>query len=140
MIPEEDRGPAWLRDYGFTDFGDIAADIHAMSEYAQRLTADVAANYSPHSDGVTSAMMTSLPAPHAGFTELVSFNQAHDSVRDATQDNIYFFGQGSTVLATAAERISEDYRHSDAFAHATVRDVDETMTSGDITTALGGGA
>ena len=30
MIPEEDRGPAWLRDYSFTDFGNIAADMHAM--------------------------------------------------------------------------------------------------------------
>jgi hypothetical protein len=37
MIPEEDRGPAWLRDYGYTDFGDIEADLVAMEEFAKKL-------------------------------------------------------------------------------------------------------
>jgi len=37
MIPEEDRGPAWLRDYGYADFGQIEADIQAMERFAATL-------------------------------------------------------------------------------------------------------
>src|SRR4051812_34734024 len=130
MVPEEDRGPTWLRDYGFTDFGDIAADINAMAEYAAKLAADVEANYAPHEDGVTATMMTRLPEVPAGFAELKSFNDVHSAALDVVQVNLKSFGQGSTVLAHAAQKISEDYRSSDAFAHATVRDVDATMAPG----------
>ena len=70
MIPEEDRGPAWLRDYGFTDFGDIAADIHAMSEYAQKLVANVQDNYAPHLGSLSQAVAT--PLPEARFDELTA--------------------------------------------------------------------
>lgn len=128
MIPEEDRGPSWLRDYGFTDFGDIAADIHAMAEYAKKLAADVQANYEPHSDAVTTAFGTTLPAPHPVFQELCAFMKAHDAVRDLTKYNVSAFGQGSSMFADAAQQISDDYSTSDAFAHATVRDVDKALT------------
>jgi len=127
MIPEEDRGPAWLRDYGFTDFGDIAADINAMQEYAQKLAADVEHNYAPHLTGVSTAMLTRLPPPNAGFYELSSFIQAHTSVQEVTQNNVYAFGTGTNILASAAQKISTEYRGTDAFAHAKVADVHDVL-------------
>jgi hypothetical protein len=137
MIPEEDRGPAWLRDYGFTDFGDIAADIHAMAEYAKKLAADVEGNYMPHSNGVSTAFGVTLPTPNSEFHELCAFMKAHDAVREITKDNVAAFGRGSSVLANAAQQISDDYGKSDAFAHATVRDVDKAFTDAALPTSEG---
>ena len=127
MIPDEDRGPTWLRDYGFTDFGDIAADINAMEEYAKRLAADVEDNYAPHLNGMSEAMMTRLPPPDPNFYELTSFMTSHNSAQVLTQNNVYAFGQGTSVLAAAAQKISDEYRGTDAFAHAKVADVEKTL-------------
>jgi hypothetical protein len=130
MIPEEDRGPAWLRDYGFTDFGDIAADINAMQEYAQKLAADLSDNYAPHLNGMSTAMSTPLPEPDSRFYELGSFIESHRSVHDLTEQNVYAFGQGTHALATAAQKVSSDYQGSDAFSHATVSDIHRTLAPG----------
>jgi hypothetical protein len=127
MIAEEDRGPAWLRDYGGTDFGDIAADIAAMEELAKKLAADVEKNYVPHLNGVTDAMLTKLPPPAATFPELVDFMTAHHAAQDATQTNVYNFANGTNRFALAAETISKEYRGSDAFSRARVSDVDKAF-------------
>jgi hypothetical protein len=127
MIPDEDRGPAWLRDYGFTDFGDIAADIAAMEEFAKKLAADVQDNYVPHLTGVTNAMLTELPPPASTFNELVEFMTVHREAQDITQQNVYNFANGTNHFATAAQTISQDYRGSDAFSHARVKDVDKAF-------------
>jgi hypothetical protein len=127
MIPKGDGGPEWLRDYGATDFGDIAADIAAMEEFAKKLAADVQNNYVPHLSGVTDAMLTELPPPAATFPELVSFLTAHQVAQDTTQTNVYNFANGTNRFATAAQTISAEYRGSDAFARARVRDVDEAF-------------
>jgi hypothetical protein len=129
MIPEEDRGPAWLRDYGFTDFGDIAADINAMQEYAKKLAADVEDNYAPHLNGMSAAMLTRLPVPDPAFYELTSFIKSHTSVQVVTQNNVYAFGEGTSILASAAQKISTEYKGTDAFAHAKVADVHDVLGS-----------
>jgi hypothetical protein len=130
MIPEEDRGPAWLRDYGFTDFGDIAADINAMEEYAKKLAADVNDNFTPHYNGMATSMMTTLPDPNPSFYELSSFIASHNNVQALTQDNVYAFGQGTSVLAAAAQKVSEEYKGTDAFAHAKASDIHRTLSTG----------
>jgi hypothetical protein len=127
MIPEEDRGPAWLRDYGYTDFGDIAADIAAMEEFAKKLAADVQNNYVPHLSGVTDAMLTQLPPPAATFPELVAFMTAHNEAQGITQENVFNFANGTNTFATAAQTISEEYRGSDAFSRARVDDVEKAL-------------
>ena len=129
MIPEEDRGPAWLRDYGFTDFGDIAADINAMAEYAAKLIADVQDNYAPHLGKLSQAMAT--PLPEARFGELQSFFALHAAAQGRTEINAYRYANGTNALGKAAQSISVDYRGSDAFAHATVADVHEHLAAGD---------
>ena len=127
MIPEEDRGPAWLRDYSFTDFGNIEADIAAMEEFAKRLAADVQKNYVPHLAGVTDAMLTQLPAAATTFPELVDFLGTHQQAQDVTQQNVFNFANGTNHFATVADTISKEYRDSDAFAHAQVSDVEKAF-------------
>jgi hypothetical protein len=129
MIPEEDRGPAWLRDYGFTDFSQIEADVTAMEQFAKKLSADVSDNYAPHLDQVGNAMMTELPPPPTAFVELSSFLIVHNSAQNATTKNVYNFATGTTRYATAAQDISQKYQGSDAFSHAKVSDVDRVLGS-----------
>jgi len=127
MIPEEDRGPSWLRDYGFTDFGDIAADITAMEQFAKKLEADVVDNYVPHMYSVSDAMLTPLPAVSEGFPELVAFMTTHQGAQEVTQANVYQYANGTNHFATAAQIISSEYRGTDARSHANVKDVDRAF-------------
>jgi hypothetical protein len=127
MIPKEEQGPAWLRDYGHSDFGDIAADIAAMEEFATKLADDVQNNYVPHLSGVTDAMLTQLPPPAATFPELVDFMTAHQAAQDTTQTNVYNFANGTNRFATAAQTISQEYRGSDAFSQARLNDIDQAF-------------
>ncbi len=127
MVPEEDGGSGWLRDYGFTDFGNIEADIAAMEEFAKKLAADVQNNYVLHLSGVTDAMLTELPQPAATFQELVAFMTAHNEAQGITQENVFNFANGTNHFATAARTISGEYRQSDAFSRARVGDVDRAF-------------
>ncbi len=127
MIPEEDRGPAWLRDYGTTDFGQIEADIEAMKQFAAKLAANVQGSYATHLSDVTDSMSSPLPDPPGEFFELASFLTVHREAQDVTHQNVYNYANGTQRFATAATEISEKYRGSDAFSHATVRDVESAL-------------
>jgi hypothetical protein len=127
MIPEEDLGPAWLRDYGYTDFSQIEADIQAMEHFAQKLSANVADDYAPHLTTVTDEMSTKLPDPPSEFIELYTFLFVHHDAMDVTHQNVYNYANGTKDFATAAHDISNTYRGSDAFSHAKVRDVDKAF-------------
>jgi hypothetical protein len=125
-IPEEDRGPRWLRDYGSTDFGNIAADIAAMEEFAAKLAADVQNNYAPHLSSVSESMRAPLPDAR-NFPELAGFLTVHREAQSITESNVYNFANGTNDFATAAQDISKTYSGSDAFARAKVSDVDKAF-------------
>lgn len=127
MIPEEDRGPVWLRDYGTTDFGSIEADIQAMEQFAAKLAANVQDSYAPHMASVSESMGAPLPDPPAGFVELTSFLTAHNQAQDVTHQNVYNYANGTQGFASAAADISKQYRGSDAFSHARVADVNKAF-------------
>jgi len=127
MIPEEDRGPRWLRDYGYTDFSQIEADITAMEKFATKLADNVKSSYAPHLSTVSSAMTTQLPKPNGQFTELVSFLLVHRDAQDVSHQNVYNYANGTQHFASAAADISKEYSGSDAFAHARVTDVDKAF-------------
>jgi len=137
MIPEDDRGPAWLQDYGFTDFSSIEADTAGMEEFAKKLAADVEKSYVPHMTKVSDAMRTKLPDPAATFPELVDFMSAHQAAQEATQANVYNFANGTNDFASAAQGISRMYSGSDAFSHARVRDVDKAFDQASTTNTTG---
>jgi hypothetical protein len=125
-IPNENFGPRWLRDYGSTNFGDIAANIAAMEEFATQLAADVQNNYAAHFSSVSAAMMTDLPVPN-GFPELQEFLTVHREAQDVTHSNVYNFANGTNNFAQAAHDISTMYRGADAFSRARVSDVDSAF-------------
>ncbi|MEU4237878.1 hypothetical protein [Actinoplanes sp. NPDC026619] len=132
MIPEDDRGPAWLRDYGYTDFGQIEADIEAMEHFASKLSANVKDEYAPHLSTVTTAMSTRLPNPPSEFIELLTFMFAHHEAADVAHQNVYNFANGTRNFAVAAEDISQKYDGSDAFARAKVADVNDVFGNVDV--------
>jgi len=127
MIPQEDLGPAWMRDYGYADFSQIEADIQAMEHFAQKLSANVSDSYAPHLTTVTDEMSTKLPDPPSEFIELLTFLFAHNEAQDITHQNVYNYANGTQGFATAAADISKKYSGSDAFAHAKVADVDKAL-------------
>lgn len=143
MLDPEDQGPSWLRDYGFTDFGSIEADITAMEQFATKLQGDVSNNYETHRPTVQALMLTQLPSPPAEFSELCSFLIVHNDAQDVSQQNVYLFGTGTTQFAQVAKDIGGNYKHSDAFSHAKVSDVDAAFTTvaenSDETATNGGG-
>ncbi|MEV1285815.1 hypothetical protein [Micromonospora sp. NPDC049679] len=119
MLPEEDRPPAWLRDYG-----DIEADISKMEEFAAKLDAEVRNNYGPHAESLYEDMRTEIPRPYAMFEELSSFLTVHNAAERETADFVHFYQNATGGFATAATKVSEQYRQSDAFSAARVRDIE----------------
>jgi hypothetical protein len=129
MLDPEDQGPSWLRDYGFTDFGSIEANITAMEQFATKLQGDVNNNYETHRPVVQELMLTQLPPTPTQFFELYSFLVVHNDAQDVSQQNVYQFGPGTQQFAEAAKDIGGHYQHSDAFSHAKVSDVDAAFHS-----------
>jgi len=127
MIPDEDRGPAWLRDYGYTDFSQIEADIQAMEKFAAKLSEDVKTNYAPHLSTVSTTMRKELPSPPAEFYELSSFLTVHNDAQVITHNNVYNYANGTDGFARAAADIGKKYSGSDAFSHAKVSDVNSAF-------------
>jgi hypothetical protein len=138
VVPEEDRGPLWLRDYGT-----IEADISRMEEFAAKLDADVAQNYSTHLPYIYDDMQGEAPEPHEQFPELTSFHEAHRVAARDTTNMVAYYESATTDFAVAAAEISRRYRDSDAFASATVGDVNaafaRTQVGGDQATDLSSG-
>ncbi|BCL15641.1 hypothetical protein [Micromonospora sagamiensis] len=122
MIPEEDLGPSWLRDYG-----DIEADIRQMREFATRLEAEVRRNYAPHLAYIADDMSVKLPDPCDAFIELVHFLTAHQQVQQDSTNRVYDVASYTGGLANAAGTISQRYEGSDAFAQARVQDVERAL-------------
>jgi hypothetical protein len=122
MIPEEDRPPAWLADYGA-----IEADIQAMADFASGLGKEVVDGYGPHLSLVTTSMLTTLPAADANFPELQQFLAVHHDVQTATYSNTFNYRDRTGELANAAKTISTEYSGSDAFSRAKVNDVDKAL-------------
>jgi hypothetical protein len=120
---EFDPGPSWLKDYGFTDFDQIEADVSSMEQFATQLKGAVSKNYDTHLPVVQQLMMTELPSPPAEFSELSSFLIVHNDAQNVSQQNVFLYSPGTVEFADAAQSVSRDYRHSDAFSHAKVSDV-----------------
>lgn len=121
-IPEEDRPPAWLRDYG-----DIEADISKMEEFAANLDAEVRQNYAPHLTYLTEDVTVEVPKPAATFPELVSFQQTHQVIQQDSTNVVFHYRDATGGFAQAAKEVSEEYGNADAFAVARVKDVQTAL-------------
>jgi hypothetical protein len=122
VIPEEDRGPAWLRDYGVVD-----VDMHRMEEFAAQLRTEVTASYAPRLEYIDDDVTAPLPPVDARFEELHSFLTAHRESLAGTNEIVHYYRDASGGFATAAAEISASYGRSDAFAAARVGDVEAAL-------------
>lgn len=122
MIPEEDRPPSWLRD-----FGDIEVDIHRMEEFAAQLDKEVRDSYMPHLQTIEVDVTTRVPAQHPDFKELFDFLTAHRDAQVKTYDSVYTFRDATGGFAYAAKKVSENYAGADAFASARAREVEAAL-------------
>lgn len=131
-LPEEDRGPTWLRDWR-----DIEADFHRMEDFAAKLRAEIQLNYAPHLSRVHDDMSAELPPPAAEFTELVSLLTTHQAAQQATSDLVHFYATATGGFANAAEEISRRYGQADAFTAARVTVVEAALDRSGVTSATG---
>jgi hypothetical protein len=116
------------------DFGSIAADIDAMEDVAAALSQEVEHGYTPCLSRVTTSMTTQLVgAPPDIFPELDAFMTAHHDAQLTTYSNAFNFRDGTGHFATAAKTVSDKYRGSDAFARASVNDVNKALDSASTT-------
>lgn len=123
-IPDEDRGPVWLRNWQ-----QIEADIAAMADFAKKLRAEVELNYEPHRSRVADELATTpLPNPSSAFPELAKLMQVHWAAEQDTANMVYYYTDRTGGLADAAQTISEQYRNADAFSAARVGDVEAALT------------
>jgi hypothetical protein len=118
-----------MRDYGYTDFSQIEADVTAMEQFATQLQGDVSKNYDTHASVVQQLLLTELPPPPAEFAELSSFLVVHNDAQNISQQNVFYYSEGTSNFAKVAKDVSTDYRGSDAFSHAKVTDVDAAFNS-----------
>lgn len=122
-IPEEDLGPAWLRNYG----DHIEADIQRLEEFGARLDAEVRQSYVPHLEVLQEDVLVTLPNPAAEFTELATFMQTHQSTQQNTTNIVYTFRDATGGFAYAAQKVSSEYADADAFSAARVGDVETAL-------------
>jgi hypothetical protein len=137
-IPEEDLGPRWLRDYGsLYDIGGqpaaadggtgVKVDMPRMKDFAGALRKNVDADYVPHAKKVFDDMTVPTGQTDYRFSELYSALNLHQQVAQATTDNVANQGNGASVFAEAAKKISDEYAKSDAFSAARVTDVHKDL-------------
>ena len=122
MIPEEDRGPAWLRDYG-----SIEVDIQRMEEFAASLAAEVRKNYVPHMEELQAELLADRPEVAGDFAELYYFMKAHRDAQQETSNSVWDVGDGTDRIANAAKLVSQNYANSDAFSYARVTEVERAL-------------
>lgn len=110
-----------------TGYDAIDADITAMADFAKRLAAGVTEGYGPQLSEVGRRMQTAVPAAHPGFPELRIFLEQHERAQLTTFANATNFREGTIRFSDAAQQVSDEYRSSDAFANASVADIDNAF-------------
>jgi hypothetical protein len=138
MIPEEDLGPTWLRDYeSLYNIGDtsgaggdggsgVKVDMPAMKDFAAALDKNVEADYKPHANKVFDDMATPAEA-QLDFLELWWALEQHDQVKIAATDNVANHGNSAKIFASAADEISKRYQQADAYSAARLADVHQYL-------------
>jgi hypothetical protein len=116
--------------YGDDQLAGIDADIAAMEDFAAGLIAEVEKNFAPNATRYSADLQIELSGG-GSFTELAQFFRAHSDVKARTYGNLDAFRGGTHRLASAAHTVSQEYRSSDAFSRAKVRDVEDALAHPD---------
>ncbi|GAA2361625.1 hypothetical protein Cme02nite_43390 [Catellatospora methionotrophica] len=146
-LPEEDKGPAWLRDYGresgYTksnamtgyDEGSLAVDLQSLVDFAEALETEHTKDYRPHADEVFKDMSAKVADPHADFIELCSSLGWQRELLVQTSDALLKHDQAVLAFVAAAREISKKYGEADALGAAKAQDVNRNLTVSVPTTA-----
>ncbi len=113
MIPEDDRGPVWLRGYAA-----IETDLQGLEDVTRALTAEVAEGFGPHLEHVTAVMTRRLPDGGDLFPELRDFLRRQTDAQSQVIANAVNFAPGTTRVAAEAREAGRDYRLVDAGARS----------------------
>jgi hypothetical protein len=132
-IPEEDRGPAWLRNYGtgsgtierydYGMTGVMEVDVQSLVDFADALEKENDLDYRPLAQTVVNDMAIETPAAPPGFEELFATMQRHRDVLVEGQAAIHHHDIAVVAFIAAARTISAKYSETDAMSAAKVRDV-----------------
>jgi hypothetical protein len=139
-LPEEDRGPGWLRDWGsktgfteldsfsgYVDSNALAVDIRTLVAFADALEAEHEQDYRPHVREVYEGMMASPAGPDARFIELTEAMTHHRDMLVQTSTALTNHDKAITAFVAAARTISAEYRGADALSAAKVGDVESNL-------------
>lgn len=139
-IPDEDKGPAWLRDYGagsghtkvdsygWVDGGALAVDLKSLVDFAAALEKEHKLDYRPHAEKVFTDMGAKPNDPPADFLELVSSMTLHQNLLVETSDALCKHDEAVLAFVAAAREISKKYGEADALASAKTKDVQANLT------------
>jgi len=141
-LPEEDKGPAWLRNWGnsnghtdtdvFTGYVDpdaLSVDIGSLVAFAQALQVEHEQDYRPHVQTVFEQMSAVVAPPDARFVELTEGLTHHRDMLVQTSTAIANHDKAVIAFVEAARAISTEYRNADAMSAATVSDVNTGLTN-----------
>lgn len=123
-IPEEDLGPAWIRDYRNSG---IEADIQRMEDFAAKLDAEIRNHYIPHLSLISDDVTIELPPVAEAFWELWAFLDVHQQALQQSTSNVTTYRDATGGFVVAAKEISKRYRDTDAFTAARAADVEAAL-------------
>jgi len=141
-LPEEDRGPAWLRNWGdktgytqtdsFTGYVDgqsLAVDIGSLVAFANALQTEHEQDFRPHVREVYDGMAAQPAGPDGRFVELVEVMTHHRVMIVQTSTALANHDAAIIAFCDAARAISQEYRGADAMSAAKVSDVDQHLVA-----------
>ena len=139
-LPEEDRGPSWLRDWGnntgytnvdnfsgYVDANALTVNIQDLVAFATALQTEHEQDYRPHVREVYDLMEAQTSAPDERFVELVEGLTHHRDMLVRTSTVLYEQDKAVIAFAEAARSISAAYRGADELSAASVGDVEATL-------------
>lgn len=141
-LPEEDKGPPWLRDWGsktgFTgtdsfsghvDGQSLAVDINSLVAFADALQTEHEQDYRPHVREVFDGMAAQPADPDERFVELAEAMTHHRDMLVQTSTALVNHDKAIMAFVAAARAISEEYRGADAMSAAKLDDVEESLAA-----------
>lgn len=139
-LPEEDRGPAWLRDYGsnsghteadnmsgWVDSDALTVDIQDLVAFADALQREHEQDFRPHLREVYDMMEQDIAPPDERFVELVEGLTHHRDMLVQTSSVLVAQDEAVIAFAEAARAISQEYGNADALSAASVTDVESNL-------------
>jgi hypothetical protein len=139
-LPEEDKGPAWLRDWGnktgytgtdtqtgYVDGQSLAVDINSLVAFANALQTEHEQDYRPHVREVYDGMAANPAGPDARFVELNEVMTHHRDMLVQASTALANHDKAIVAFVDAARAISEEYRGADALSAAKVGDVEDNL-------------